>query len=135
MFSPLTQHHDKSPSSNHAENNFHSMPPPAAQHYSYQAPAPPMSPQFNYAPPAPMSYHQPLSAEAPIVQQQAFQPPSPAQIYQHAQPSPGISEPVRQASIEKASKCCKFAISSLQYEDIETARKYLMEALERISRL
>ena len=105
----------------------HFQPPPVvtchAPTYSqipFQASAP-----ANYFS-APMSDQMTSPASASVMTSPAIRDLSP--------PS-HISESDRLAAIEKATKCCKFAMSSLQYEDIITARQYLKEALERIQNL
>ncbi|KAL0491293.1 Vta1-like protein [Acrasis kona] len=102
-----------------------------------QAFSPP--PQQSFAPP-PQSYTPPKQALSPPPQQVA---PTPK-----PQPSPAVTKPqptqVPQQSFQfekeeipledvmKAQKFTKFAMSSLQFNDIDTARKYLRDALQLI---
>ncbi|KAG2392533.1 hypothetical protein C9374_011258 [Naegleria lovaniensis] len=61
-------------------------------------------------------------------------PPPPQQhVTSHITSTVGGSKDIPLDNMMKAQKLCKFAISSLQFEDVETARKNLIEALNLIS--
>jgi vacuolar protein sorting-associated protein VTA1 len=114
----------------------HALPPPAVTHYptSHLAtsssssdpfasiPNPPTTspaprlPTFH--PPAPAPYHMPSAPPLP--------PPPPPLIPRVAPPDPVELTP---ALISKVQKHCRFAISSLDYEDGEQAKKELRAAL------
>ncbi|KAI5844244.1 Vta1 like-domain-containing protein [Tricharina praecox] len=98
---------------------FH--PPPLAQVF-HQPPPPPVQPpppqpqyQQTYNPPTP--YNQPTPS--PYHQQQQPSPPPPPQARQQ----------VSEADIAKAQKLAKWAISALDYEDIDNAVLQLRNAL------
>lgn len=55
--------------------------------------------------------------------------PSPPNIYHHAPPAAPMEIELTPSVIAKAQKHCRFAISSLDYEDAEQARRELRAAL------
>ncbi|KAG9232649.1 Vta1 like-domain-containing protein [Amylocarpus encephaloides] len=108
--------------------DFESFPPP-----TISQPPPEVSPQDFYNPPPSVQHFAPPPV-APIPQRvpppQQFQPPPPL--------VPQISQPTNQkyniddASVAKAQKHAKWAISALNFEDGETAVKELRAALRTL---
>ncbi|KAI3324654.1 DUF605-domain-containing protein [Xylariaceae sp. AK1471] len=102
-------------------------PPP--QHQT--APTPPsIRPQQHYtpsqAPPAPHNYHAPHSQ--PVVPKTAPAPPPPAQQY-GGNSGPTGSYNYDDMAIAQAQKHAKWAISALNFEDVQTAVRELQAAL------
>jgi vacuolar protein sorting-associated protein VTA1 len=114
------------PSSPPAAATFH--PQPSAPTPATAAFPPPQQPPF--PPPQPSAYHSPPatsfhSPPPPPPQQQHYPPPQQQhQQHQHYQPIE-----VSEENIGKAQKSAKWAISALDYDDVETAVKQLKQAL------
>lgn len=72
----------------------------------------------------PASINNPVSS--PYIGSYAPKPPSPPTHYAAAPPPPVELTP---SLISKAQKHCRYAISALEYEDAEQARKELRTAL------
>ncbi|KDQ63199.1 hypothetical protein JAAARDRAFT_29215 [Jaapia argillacea MUCL 33604] len=118
-------------------NNWAPPPPPAAPYYS----PPPSAPQYpsHYSPPPTQPHFPPPPTQPhfPPPPTQPHFPPPPTQPYYsppHTRapvpPSPSPPPPdLTPVMIAKAQKHCRFAISALDYEDGETARKELRAAL------
>lgn len=97
----------------------------------------PLPPSDLAAPPQPPSFPSSLPPP-PVLRQQP--PPAPKPVARAAPPPPPPSapswtpvkrdEPLTQAEIEKVQKHAKWAISALNYEDVETAKRELTEALK-----
>lgn len=77
------------------------------------------------------------TASPPTISQTSLQsgtpPPQQHHVTSHVTTSSGGNKEIPLDNMMKAQKLCKFAISSLQFEDVETARKNLIEALNLIS--
>lgn len=106
----------------------------------YASPQLPISPSVNYPtqpsptqPPATSAHILPPPASPP--KNYIYSPPPPSQTLPTRHPSPPVPRaPVAEVEltpglIAKAQKHCRFAISSLDYEDAEQARKELRAAL------
>ncbi|KAH8835494.1 Vta1 like-domain-containing protein, partial [Flagelloscypha sp. PMI_526] len=99
----------------------------------YNAPVANTSPQI-YAPPplAPTASSQPPQIYAPTIPP-AYTPSTQPQIYAKAPSPPQVSRPpieLTAGMITQAQKHCRFAISSLDYEDADEARRQLRLALK-----
>ncbi|KIJ64393.1 hypothetical protein HYDPIDRAFT_40144, partial [Hydnomerulius pinastri MD-312] len=119
-----------------AESSERAESPSAPTFISPVSPLPPPSAPYIIAPPVPSA------STIPFVHPAAYAPPAPASIT----PPPSIEPirvPVRPAEtrtartveltpsiLAKAQKHCRFAISALDYEDAEQAKKELRAALE-----
>lgn len=109
-------------------SGYSNIPPPQQQQTRPQTPQqtqPPVQQQkFQQQPPQQQHYTQP-SRSIPQQQQQAIvQTPPAANTIVLQSKEPTLDEKM------KAQKFCKFAMSSLQFDDVISARKYLKDALE-----
>ncbi|KZT05846.1 DUF605-domain-containing protein [Laetiporus sulphureus 93-53] len=116
-------------------------PPPPPSQPSFAAPFPPppvTAPSF-----APYSSGAPVAPPPPFIAPRPPVPPpsmiSPPQLYYSHPPQAHVSEVTRTEAVEltpvemaRAQKHCKFAISALDYEDVEQARKELRAALRML---
>ncbi|KAJ7040445.1 Vta1 like-domain-containing protein [Mycena alexandri] len=107
---------------------FHeSSPPPPPPHGGLYASAPPLPPApdgiYASAPPAPPHVPTPVVPPPPtyVSPPTLMSPPPPPQPEPEVELTPGV--------IAKAQKHCRFAISALDYEDAEQARRELRAAL------
>ena len=107
--------------------------PAPPQPPSFPASTPPPPPPVVRAPP-PSVAKLPPPAPKPVVAApapRAATPPPPPPVSSASRWTPvKRDEPLTQAEIEKVQKHAKWAISALNYEDVETAKKELIEALK-----
>eukprot|EP00798_Chlamydomonas_sp_ICE-L_P007774 gene7774-960_t len=98
--------------------------------HQYQQPQPPRvqsAPPGQYQHPPPPTHHAPPSYQAP--------PPAPAPVpapapIPYTTPKPGWKPNV--TAINDAQKACRTAISSLNFDDVTSAVKYLHDALRAL---
>ncbi|KAF7799279.1 hypothetical protein EIP86_010511 [Pleurotus ostreatoroseus] len=104
-------------------------PPPSAPYFPPSSPSPPPSaPQPPPSLPPPPSQPPKLSAPPPT-----FSRPTPRTAAPPPPPADPEPEPVlAPATVARIQKHCKFAISALDYEDVDTARKELRQALQML---
>lgn len=107
-------------------------PQPPQQQYQ------PQPPQQQYQPPPPQQQYTPTAtAPAPhtphVVPQQQQQQQQQSVVSSGGKGSNTPKSDVSFMDQEKATKCCKFAISALQYKDIPTAVTQLQQALELLT--
>ncbi|ORX58296.1 DUF605-domain-containing protein [Hesseltinella vesiculosa] len=103
--------------------------PPPAQNFSAPShPSPTQSPQQ----PPPISPS--ISVNMPTTPMQPSQPvqPHPQQLPVYVAPPPPVVSSVGATEIATAQKNAKWAISALNYDDIATARKELLNALNQL---
>ena len=126
-------------------NSLHSFPPPSLNVSTMSPPMAPVSPYPSAPPPATISSYpsQPPPAPRPAPQT-PIQPPLPtpgAPLRQAIPPHPIIPSPVTSAQVKyltdeeavlKAQKHARWAISALNFEDVNTAVKELRGALESL---
>jgi vacuolar protein sorting-associated protein VTA1 len=101
--------------------------------YSVYAPPTDASPPNNIYAPAPELTPQSISKfdiSSSSPPKQTIYAPSPPKIPSPPAPLPAVE--LTPAIVKKAQKHCRFAISALDYEDAETARKELREALKML---
>ncbi|XP_031569825.1 vacuolar protein sorting-associated protein VTA1 homolog [Actinia tenebrosa] len=87
-------------------------------------------------PPDPHQTGYPFSNQPPAQPPSYHQPSVPAATHQPAPPEPhpstsdtGSSSGITSEDLDKAQKCCRYAQSALQYEDVKTAVDNLQKAL------
>ena len=108
----------------------------------HSLPAPPSPPPAVQAPPPPITFSRPSAPPARAAPTQPSAPPAPTKLNGHTsiKQEPGQEEEewnpapanVDPTTIATAQKHAKWAISALNYEDLETARKELRLALQLI---
>ncbi|KAF8506783.1 Vta1 like-domain-containing protein [Russula emetica] len=102
-------------------------PQPSVPPFSPQPSVPPLPPQPSAPPLPPQLSAPPLPPQPSASYVQISRPPPPP-------PEPSPPPELTPALITKAQKHCRFAISSLDYEDVQQARKELHAALAILGR-